>query len=176
MNTNIPLTHGKNTPLLLEARDSVLRSYTNSDQIVNIAIGKYKLNGKGLTYEDLLENGTAKNKIQAQNILKNHLRQGTLFTISDKRPQEYYPSCRRSEILKHQLKKNTLVDPLGVGLLSTPPLGIKSKHPLSQCIEYMSYYTLEGYVLPLLSEASLLVHNLHFKTKITPEYRSIVLD
>ena len=62
MNTNIPLTHGKNTPLLLEARDSVLRSYTNSDQIVNIAIGKYKLNGKGLTYEDLLENGTAKNK------------------------------------------------------------------------------------------------------------------
>lgn len=169
MNTNIPLTHDKNTPLLLEARDSVLRSYTNSDQIVNIAIGKYKLNGKGLTYEDLLENGTAKNKIQAQNILKNHLRQGTLFTISDKRPQEYYPSCRRSEILKHQLKKNTLVDPLGVGLLSTPPLGIKSKHPLSQCIEYMSYYTLEGYVLPLLSEAPLLVHNLHFKTKITPE-------
>ena len=132
MNTNIPLTHGKNTPLLLEARDSVLRSYTNSDQIVNIAIGKYKLNGKGLTYEDLLENGTAKNKIQAQNILKNHLRQGTLFTISDKRPQEY---CQDPKILKHQLKKNTLVDPLGVGLLSTPPLGIKSKHPLSQCID-----------------------------------------
>lgn len=65
---------------------------------------------------------------------------------------------------------------LGVGLSnSTPssscaPLGIiKSKHPLSQCIEYMSYYTLEGFILPLLREAPLLVHNLTFKTKIIPE-------
>ena len=33
----------------------------------------------------------------------------------------------------------------------------------------MAYHTLEGYVLPLLPEAPLLVHNLHFKTKITPE-------
>jgi hypothetical protein len=33
----------------------------------------------------------------------------------------------------------------------------------------MAYYTLEGYVLPLLHEAPLLVHNLTFKTKIIPE-------
>jgi len=45
----------------------------------------------------------------------------------------------------------------------------KSKHPLSQCFEYMANYTLEGYVLPLLVGAPLKVHNLRFKTKIIPE-------
>jgi hypothetical protein len=33
----------------------------------------------------------------------------------------------------------------------------------------MSYHTLEGYILPLLPKAPLLVHNLHLKTKIIPE-------
>ena len=36
-------------------------------------------------------------------------------------------------------------------------------------MEYLTYHTLEGYVLPLLPEAPLLVHNLTFKTKIIPE-------
>ena len=169
-----PLTNGENTPLALSAQDFVPRSYTNSNQIIAIAIHEYKKYGKGLTYVNLLDRGLAKSKKQAQNILKHHLRKGALFTISDKRPQVYYPSCLRSEILKDQLQKNTPVDPIGVSLPTIPslssPLGsIKSKHPLSQCIEYMSYYTLEGYVLPLLSDAPLLVHNLTFKTKIIPE-------
>src|SRR5919106_1762681 len=168
------LTNGKNIPLVLEAQDFVPRSYTNSNQIIAIAIHEYKKYGKGLTYVNLLDRGLAKSKKQAQNILKHHLRKGALFTISDKRPQVYYTSCLRSEILKDQLQKNTPVDPIGVSLPTIPslssPLGsIKSKHPLSQCIEYMSYYTLEGYILPLLPEAPLLVHNLTFKTKIIPE-------
>jgi hypothetical protein len=175
---NLPLTDGKNIPLVLKAQVGPIssRSYLDPTQIIEIAIDEYKKYGKGLTYVSLLDRGLAKSKKQAQNILKYHLRKRTLFTLSDKRPQMYYPSCLRSEIRKREFQKNTPIDPIGVGLSNTTPsssstpLGIiKSKHPLSQCIEYMAYYTLEGYVLPLLHEAPLLVHNLTFKTKIIPE-------
>ena len=169
---NLPLTDGKNIPLVLKAQDFVPRSYPNSNQIIEIAIDEYKKHGKGLTYVSLLDRGLAKSKKQAQNILKYHLRRGILFTLSDKRPQMYYPSCLKSEILKRELQKNTPIDPIGVGLFNTTPsssstpLGvIKSKHPLAQCIDYMAYHTLEGYVLPLLPDAPLLVHNLHFQNK-----------
>src|SRR5919106_2855195 len=165
MNTrNVPLANSKFIPLILEGQNSVHRSYTNSNQIIDLAIDEFKKHGKGLTYVILLNRGLAGSKKQAQNILKHHLRMEALFTISDKRPQIYYPSCLKSEILKKEFQKNTPIDPIGVALLPTTHLG--TKHPLSQCIEYMSYYTLEGYVLPLLSEAPLLVHNLTFKTKI----------
>jgi hypothetical protein len=165
---NIPLANGEFTPLVLEAQDFIPRSYTISNQIIDIAIDEYKKYARGVTYVSLQNRGLAKTKIQAQNILKHNLSKGTLFTISYKRPQVYYPSCLKSEIKKRELHRNTPIDPLGVGLLSTTPSG-RSKHPLSQCIEYMSYHTLEGYVLPLLPEAPLQVHNLTFKTKITPE-------
>ncbi len=166
---NAPVTNDKNTPLVLEAQDLVLRSYIDSNQIIEIAIDEYKKHGRGLTYVSLQARGLAESKRQAQNILKFHLRRGILFTLSDKRPQMYYPPCLKSEIRKRELQKNTPIDPIGVGLLSTTPLGIKSKHPLSQCIEYMSYYTLEGFVLPLLPDAPLLVHNLTFRITIIPE-------
>ena len=173
---SLPLTDGKNIPLVLKAQNFVPGSYIDSNQIIEIAIDEYKKHRKGLTYVSLLDRGHAKSKKQAQNILKYHLRRGILFTLSDKRPQMYYPSCLKSEIRKRELQKNTPIDPIGVGLFTTTTssssslLGtIKSKHPLSQCIEYMAYHTLEGYVLPLLREAPLLVHNLTFKTKITPK-------
>lgn len=172
---NTSLTNGKNIPLVLEGQNSIPRSYINSSQTIDIATDEYKKHGKGLTYVSLQDRGLVKTKKQAQSILKHHLRHGTLFTLSDNRPQMYYPTCLRSEILRDQLLKNTPIDPIGVGLFTTTPssstpLGIiKSKHPLSQCIEYMAYYTLEDYVLPLLREAPLLVHNLTFKTKIIPE-------
>jgi hypothetical protein len=170
MNTNnTPLTNSGNIPQVLEARDFVPRSYTNSNQIIDIAMDEYKKNGRGLTYVSLLDRGLAKNKKQAQYILKYHLKKETFFTLSDSRPQIYYPSCLKSEILKRELQKNTPIDPIGVGLLPNTPSDIRSKHPLSQCIEYVSYYTLEGYILPLLPEAPLLIHNLTFKTWITPE-------
>jgi|SRR5918996_533472 hypothetical protein len=170
---NLPLANDQNIPQALETQYYGHRSYTNSKLIIEIAIDEYKKhNGKGITYMTLLEKGIAKSKKQAQGILKWHLKQVTLFTISDKRPQEYYPSCLRSEILKCQFQKNIQIDPIGVSRFDTSPsssspLGVvRSKNPLSQCIDYMSYYTLEGYILPLLSEAPLLVHNLTFKTKI----------
>jgi len=63
-----------------------------------------------------------KNKKQAQCILKWHLKRETLFTISDKRPQEYYPFCLRSEILKKELQNNIPIDPIGVNPPTIPSL------------------------------------------------------
>jgi hypothetical protein len=37
-------------------------------------------------------------------------------------------------------------------------------------LHYVTIQTLEGYVLPLLAEAPLFVHNMHFKTRVLPEY------
>jgi hypothetical protein len=36
-------------------------------------------------------------------------------------------------------------------------------------LQYVAIQTLEGYVLPLLPEAPLFIHNMHFKTKVPPE-------
>jgi len=118
----MPLTNDKNTPQALDAHDYVPRSYTDSNQIIDIAINEYKTHGKGLTYVTLLEKGIAKNKKQAQCILKWHLKRETLFTISDKRPQEYYPFCLRSEILKKELQNNIPIDPIGVNPPTIPSL------------------------------------------------------
>jgi len=56
----MPLTNDKNTPQALDAHDYVPRSYTDSNQIIDIAINEYKTHGKGLTYVTLLEKGIAR--------------------------------------------------------------------------------------------------------------------
>ena len=138
MNTNnIPLTNSKNAPLASEVQYDGHRSYTNANQIIDIAVNECKTNNrKGITYMTLLEKGIAKSKKQAQGILKHHRTQGTLFTIADKRPQVYYPSCLKSDILKKLLQKNTPIDHIGVTTLPNPlstpssPFGaLESKHP-----------------------------------------------
>jgi hypothetical protein len=56
------------------------------------------------------------------------------------------------------------------------PLSYSSRSPLSQSLEYVTLHTLEGYVLPLLPRAPLFIHNMHFKTKLSPEcYKEIDL-
>lgn len=41
---------------------------------------------------NLMDAGLVSRKKQAQKALKYHLRIGTLFTLRDTRPQQYYPS------------------------------------------------------------------------------------
>src|SRR5205085_3504922 len=48
------------------------------------------------------------------------------------------------------------------------PLSI-SKGPLASCMESVILQTLEGYILPLLPKSPLFIHNMHFKTKVSPE-------
>jgi hypothetical protein len=119
----------------------------------------------------LIEKGLVKHKKQAQDTLKYHLRKGTLFTLGDKRPQQYYPTTIKSEIIQN-LGKNTPINPTGVAMLLSLPLPTSlSSSPLSysRSLEYLTIHTLEGYVLPLLPKAPLFIHNMHFKTKLSPE-------
>ena len=104
---------------------------------------------------------------QAQETLKYHLRKGILFTLGDKRPQQYYPTATKSDIME-SLQKNTPLDPIGVALPNQRHIS-KGISPLANCLEPVILQTLEGYILPLLPKAPLFIHNMHFKTKVSPE-------
>jgi hypothetical protein len=146
------------------------RSYIHSLTIIELATNKFKKTGKGITYKDLMDAGIVIHKNHAQDILKYHLRKGHIFTLKDKRPQQYYPTNIKSKVIE-KIAKNTPIDPTGVGIIPTSPSSpSSSKSPLSpQCLEYTTIPTLEGYVLPLLPQAPLFIHNMHFKTKVLPE-------
>jgi hypothetical protein len=143
------------------------RSYNSSDSITELAVGKFRKTGRGINYKDLMDAGRVVHKHQAQEVLKYQLRKGKLFTLGDKRPQEYYPTAINSEIIEKIAKRNTPIQPSGVSSIILPDNF--SISPLSQCLQYVTIQTLEGYVLPLLAEAPLFVHNMHFKTKVIPE-------
>jgi hypothetical protein len=144
------------------------RSYIHSSTIIELATDKFKKTCKGITYKDLIDAGIAIHKNHAQGILKYHKRKGDIFTLRDKRPQQYYPTNIKSEV-KEKIAKNTPIDPTAVGIIPTSSSS-SSKSPLSpQCLQYTVVHTLEGYVLPLLPQAPLFIHNMHFKTKVLPE-------
>jgi hypothetical protein len=144
------------------------RSYIHSSTIIDLATDKFEKTRKGITYKDLMDAGIAIHKRHAQDVLKYHLRKGDIFTLKDMRPQQYYPTNIKSEVIE-KIAKNTPIDPTGVGILSTSSSS-SSKSPLSpQCPQYTAVPTLEGYVLPLLPKAPLFIHNMHFKTKVLPE-------
>jgi hypothetical protein len=166
---NLPLTP-KEIPQegLAGGFTSGSRSYNSSDSISELAADKFRKTGRGTNYKDLMDAGRVVHKHQAQEVLKFQLRKGKLFTLGDKRPQEYYPTKIKSEIIEKLSKRNTLIQPTGMSSIILPDNF--SISPLSQCLHYVTIQTLEGYVLPLLAEAPLFVHNMHFKTRILPEY------
>jgi hypothetical protein len=140
--------------------------YLSSRKIKEMAIDIYKTKrGIGITYTDLLERESSLHKGQAQDILQYHLRIGTLFTLENRRPQRYYPTELKSEIIERKLRKNTPIQPSGVGLSNLP----LSKGPLANCLQPLIVETLEGYILPLLPEAPLFIHNMHFTIKVSSE-------
>jgi hypothetical protein len=147
--------------------------YRNSKEIENIAVKYYRHSGKGITVAFLLEKGVFNRKRQAQNALKYYFRRGVLFTLANIKPQQYYPTCLKSEIIKTKFRNYTN-ERIGIPSSLISPYSLLSKGsaaaaPLSQCIEYITIHTLEDYVLPLLPEAPLFLHNLRFKTKVIKE-------
>ena len=80
-----PLRNAKSTPTALSAQLRGHGRYVSSDKIRELVIEVYKRKrGRGITYQDLLENGLAVHKKQVQDMLKYHLRKGTLFTLVDR--------------------------------------------------------------------------------------------
>jgi hypothetical protein len=112
----------KFTPLVLAAQELFGRNYISTEEMTELATNHYRTKkAKGITFEYLIENGLAKHKKQAQDTLKYHLRKETLFTLGDKRPQQYYPAAIKSEIMEN-VGKNTPIHPTRVGMLPPPDL------------------------------------------------------
>jgi len=161
-NKSTLLDKNRTTPLASVGRVYSRKGYVDSDSIKELAVDKYKnKNRKGITYQDLMDRGLAIHKRQAQDMLKYHLKKGTLFTLRDTRPQQYFPSIMRSEIIKNELDKNTPIDPTGVTYSANP-------HSFNS-LDQLTLQTLEGHILPLLPAAPLFIHNIHLKLKIAPE-------
>ena len=118
---NTPLRNHNFTPLVLSARGCVVdRNYISSKEMTDLSIDYYRTKkGTGITWKYLTEIGLAKHKQQAQETLKYHVKKATLFTLEDKRPQQYYPTVIRSEIIENK-QKNTPIDPTGVALPNLP--------------------------------------------------------
>ena len=107
-----PLYNQKNRPLALEAHIDSRRNYVSAGQIEELA-GK---NGNVITCQDVMDAGLVLHKKQAQKTLKYHLAKGTLFTLRNTRPQQYYPSSIKSEVIEKDLQKNGPLDPTGVAI------------------------------------------------------------
>jgi hypothetical protein len=190
---NAPIDSSQNAPLALLGQwtcygNRVKRRYTRAQQIQNLAVDKYHRNGYGTTYRDLISNGIASNKKQAQNTLKRCLQNNIIFTIEPHKPQHYYPVCLRSEVLRHNLSKNAPVEVTGVGRFNTASCfstssnngGYDGGYNISKNnsdnintsfgIEPIVVQSLQQYVLPVLPSTPLHIHKMQFKLKIASEY------
>jgi hypothetical protein len=191
-NQNALIDSSQNAPLSLLAQGSgggnrVKRRYIRAQEIQNLAVDKYHRNGYGITYHDLISNGIASNKKQAQNTLKRCLQNNIIFTIAQCKPQHYYPVCLRSEVLKHNLSKNAPVEVTGVGRFNTASCFSTTSSNNGGYDDYISennndnintsfdkepivVQSLQQYVLPVLPSTPLHIHKMHFKLKIASEY------
>jgi hypothetical protein len=176
---NIPIDTGRNIPLALfgqcltnnNGENKRRRRYNKTQVIETVAVNKYRKNGRGITFSDLLSSGVAFNKAQAQTTLKHCLARKVLFTVGSYKPQLYYPVSLKSIITKKNI-------PTGVTGARHSKDGLLQNKSITgrQKLDPVIINTLEGYVLPLLPKASLHIHNMHFKVKIPPEcYHEIAL-
>ena len=191
---NIPIASSKNIPIALLAQfgggfagGHKRRRYTRAEQIEKLALDKYTKNGKGVTLNDLLSTGLASNKKQSQITLKYYHNQGILFTISAHKPQQYYPMCIKSEILRAKVAKNIPIGVTEVGYFykahntdSEQPNNSdnagRSSNSRFPDLEPAIIQSLEGYVLPLLPSVPLHIHKMQFRLKVNPEcYKELSL-
>ncbi len=140
--------------------------WISNKELEELAIEKYKINGKGITFEDIIEKFHCK-KRKAQLRLKNacieHVKDGrkssVLFRLDNERtiPQQFFPSCLKATIIKN--KRNRLIDPTG------PNYNNKASYPLYSDIEnsIVQSFLLQLYLLP---GQPLNMHNIHMRTVI----------
>jgi len=148
------------------------RRYTRAVQIEKFAVEKYKKNGHGLTFNDLLSTGLASNKKQSQITLKYYHNKGILFTTSAHKPQQYYPTCIKSEILNARITKNIPIGVTEVGysyIARNAESGqISNSNGRFHTLEPTIIQSLECYVLPLLPSVPLHIHKIQFRLRISP--------
>lgn len=112
---------------------------------------------KGIKFSHLIEAGLAKNKKDAQSKVKRYVRAGCLFTWEDKKPQEYFPTSIKPEVIAYLLAKNVPIEPSGVN------------PKIKELLEEVRHQSLE-WVLAQLPDSPLGIHNLHLLFSTIPEY------
>ena len=86
--------------------------WISNKELEELAIEIYKKNGKGITINDLIQRFSIHQE-KAQRRLKNAIKgkedkQGILFTLDRKNPQQYYPTRLKAKIIEHIKKQNRL--------------------------------------------------------------------
>jgi hypothetical protein len=158
INSN-PLTRLQNSPLELSVQSdnnhlNSKRRYTSYRAIDTLAIEKYKKTGKGISFNDLIHSGIARHKRQARDALKRFRRRKILFTLENRKPQQYYPFSLKSEIIKAKLSKDAQVRVTEVSY---------SHNNYFPSIDNITTQSLVGYVLPLLHNIPAAIHKIQLK-------------
>jgi hypothetical protein len=117
------------------------RRYTKYQAIDRLAIAKYKGTGKGISFNDLIQSGLERHKRQAQDTLKRFRQKKILFTLENRKPQQYYPFCLKSEIIKARLSKNAPLEVTEAPLLTTLILEARKMlyYKLSKDMSFLFY-------------------------------------
>ena len=139
--------------------------HISSKEIENLAISKYQSCGLGITFNDITTTFQCK-KTKAQKKLKllcnessNKNGEGVkpkLFTINRTKPQQYFPSCLRTTIIKN--KRNSPINPdNGVSLF---------QHPYFEKLK--ARYVSE--LLSIFQNQPISIHKIHLKLSIDKNY------
>ena len=162
-----PLPGDLNAPLKLLVHDDTVhqdskRRYTRAQEIDALAVRKYKVNGKGITVQDLMSSGLAIHKSQAHNTLTRCLAKNILFVIGNHKPQRYLPFSLKAEIFKARLPKNTPVK------VTEEPY-LERRH-VSSNYDAIVTQNLVDYILPILPKLTANIHKIQLEIKLNPEY------
>ena len=167
------------------------REYIIKENIEKIAIGKYRQNGLGITINDIQREFSV-NKSKAQRSLKYFHEGDVLFTASDliseginilqnKSPQQYFPTCIKSDIVEHLNKrKSVLVKLTEVTEVTSSKVDLSevtssdansktsSNAPLSTIEEQKAQNLLDALVL--LGHSPLYIHKLQLQLSLDSGY------
>jgi hypothetical protein len=130
-----------------------------------LAIQKYNKNGKGLTINDLIQTFHIHQK-KAQRRFKNAIKEKVtkqgkrhplLFTLDNNKPQQYYPTKIKADIIEKRKRQNRPIDPTGVSLYQSPYLERLKARSVSE-------------LLSLLLHQHISIHKIHLKLVIDKRY------
>jgi hypothetical protein len=145
-------------------------NWISDNELQELAQKKYEINGKGITFYDLMKLGCSQQKAQRRlknaylgKIEKDGKKSSILFTLDNGRtkPQQYFPSCIRATIIEN--KRNRPIDPTGANYNNKGHSS--STYQLHNAIEnqIVQSFLLQLYLLPW---QPLNMHNIHLWTII----------
>jgi hypothetical protein len=159
---NVPIDSEQNVPFGLLVPCVARRNNIRNKEVEHLAVVKFTECKKGITFEDLtLKFGISKK--QSQRKLKECRKRKALFTPEKHKPQEFYPTSLRADVIEYlhnNKRRNVPVQPTGVTI---------SKSPLLNSLELQKAQWFID-VLCSLGMYQLYIHKLHLQLSVAPEY------